>query len=98
MNPDEPRPGAPDDDDEGSPSLSALLGGRASLDEPEPPPDLLRGVQKRIRERSRGKFYRDGWSRSGVSASTLVTTSALMLALLGLVYWLLAPGGPLASP
>ena len=28
----------------------------------EPPPDLLPGVQRRIRVRSRGKFFADGWS------------------------------------
>ena len=56
----------PDDDE----SLSSWLGGKAPFSDVEPPPDLLHGVQKRIRERSRGKFYQDGWSRSGAPAST----------------------------
>jgi hypothetical protein len=29
----------------------------------QPPPDLLRGVQERLRKRSRGRYYRDRFSR-----------------------------------
>jgi hypothetical protein len=53
--------------------------------------DLLGGVQRRIRERSRGRFYRDGWSRSA-AASTHVVTSIIMLVILLLVYFVLLPG------
>jgi hypothetical protein len=51
--------------------------------------DLLGGVQRRIRERSRGRFYRDGWSRGGAATSTYVLTSLLMLVILALVYFVL---------
>jgi hypothetical protein len=54
--------------------------------------DLLPGVQARIRQRSRGRFYGDGWSRGGVSASTCVVTAVLMLTILVLVYFVLLPG------
>jgi hypothetical protein len=53
--------------------------------------DLLGGVQRRIRERSRGRFYRDGWSRRDAATSTLLLTSLLMLIILLLVYFVLLP-------
>jgi len=57
-----------------------------------PEVDLLPGVQRRIRERSRGRFYGDGWSRRGSATSTYVVTSLLMLVILTLVYFVLVPG------
>jgi hypothetical protein len=54
--------------------------------------DLLPGVQRRIRERSRGRFYRDGWSRRASPTSTYIVTSLLMLIILSLVYFVLVPG------
>ena len=48
-------------------------------------------MQRRIRERSRGRFYGDGWSRSRSATSTYVVTSILMLAILSLVYLVLVP-------
>jgi hypothetical protein len=56
-----------------------------------PEVDLLPGVQRRIRERSRGRFYADGWSRRGSATSTYVVTSLLMLVILVLVYFVLVP-------
>jgi len=56
-----------------------------------PEVDLLNGVQRRIRERSRGRFYADGWSRRASSTSTYVVTSLLMLVILSLVYFVLLP-------
>ena len=53
--------------------------------------DLLSGVQRRIRERSGGRFYGDGWSRSRSATSTYVVTSLLMLVILALVYFFLVP-------
>jgi hypothetical protein len=57
-----------------------------------PEVDLLNGVQRRIRERSRGRFYADGWSRRTSPTSTYVVTSLLMLIILSLVYFVLLPG------
>jgi hypothetical protein len=54
--------------------------------------DLLPGVQARIRQRSRGRFYGDGWSRSRASTSTYVVTCMLMLTILLLVFFVLLPG------
>ena len=65
---------------------------RGALREEEPPPNVLRGVQKRIRERSKGKFYADGWSTAKhPPLNTYLVTSLLMLAILGVSYALLSP-------
>ena len=64
----------------------------------EPAPDVLAGFQKKLRERSGGKFYEDGWSTSRhPPINTYLITSLLMLAVLGIIYALLAPlsGEPL---
>lgn len=63
--------------------IRALLRG-ALTEEPgdQPPevPNVLAGVQQKLRERSGGKFYTDGWSTSKEAPiSTYLVTSALML-------------------
>ncbi len=57
-------------------------------------PSLLAGVQQRIRERSRGRFYADGWSRSRSATSTYVVTSLLALGIFLLAYFVLIPTLP----
>src|SRR3954466_7142321 len=55
-------------------------------------PDLLAGFQKKVRERSDGKFYADGWSTARhPPINTYLVTSLLMLLALGVIYALLAP-------
>lgn len=67
---------------------SALKGG---VSEPATP-DVLGGFQRKLRERSRGKFYADGWSTSRhAPINTYLITSLMMLAVLGIIYALLAP-------
>jgi hypothetical protein len=67
---------------------SALKGGPPE----EAPPDVLVGFQRKLRERSRGKFYGDGWSTSRhPPINTYLITSLMMLAVLGVIYALLAP-------
>jgi hypothetical protein len=60
-------------------------------------PSLLPGVQRRLRRRSRGKFYGDGWSTASSPRSTYLVTSLLMLAVIALVFLVLIPwsGGAL---
>jgi hypothetical protein len=71
-------------------SLRSLL--RGALREEGPAPDVLTGVQKKIRERSKGKFYADGWSTAKhPPLNTYLITSLLMLAVLGISYALLSP-------
>jgi len=77
-------PQEPDD------SLRSML--RGALREEGPAPDVLAGVQKKIRERSKGKFYADGWSTAKhPPLNTYLITSLLMLAVLGISYALLSP-------
>jgi hypothetical protein len=64
----------------------------ASKDEPAPTPEFLRGVQKRIRQRSRGKFYADGWSTQS-SRVNYALVAALMLVLIAVAYFSLGPMG-----
>ncbi|MFO0760103.1 MAG: hypothetical protein U0359_26715 [Byssovorax sp.] len=61
-------------------------------------PDLLRGVQRKLRHRSRGKFYGDGWSTARAPRSTYLVTSLLMLILIALVFFILVPWGGGALP
>jgi hypothetical protein len=63
-------------------------------------PSLLGGVQRKLRTRSRGKFYGDGWSTARSPRSTYLITSILMLVLIGLVFLVLVPwvGGALPLP
>jgi hypothetical protein len=53
---------------------------------------VLRGVQRKIRQRSRGKFYADGWSTAAhPPVYTYLVTSALMLVVLFVIYAVLVP-------
>ncbi|MFO0564923.1 MAG: hypothetical protein U0263_04625 [Polyangiaceae bacterium] len=66
-----------------------LLRGALSAEREEPPPDseFLRGVQKRLRNRSGGKFYADGWSTAKHAPTyTYLWTSVIMLAIVLVVY------------
>lgn len=56
-------------------------------------PSLLGGVQRKLRHRSRGKFYGDGWSTAKSPRSTYLITSILMLVLVVLVFFLMIPWG-----
>jgi hypothetical protein len=51
-----------------------------------PPPDFLAGVQRRIRVRSRGKFFADGWSTT--QARTSYVLAGLMTVALALIAYL----------
>lgn len=62
----------------------------AMKDAPEAPVDVLGGVQKKLRERSGGKFYADFWSTAKAPpTATLLGTSAIMLAIVLLAYTIL---------
>lgn len=53
-------------------------------------PDILRGVQRRIRTRSRGKFFADGWSTTQARQAYLFVALVTLL-LVGLAYYALLP-------
>jgi hypothetical protein len=77
---------------EGEDEAMRLLLRRALPDQPrdERGPGLLPSVQRRIRERSGGKFFSDGWSTSG-SVTAWIAAAAVMLVVAIVVYFLLAP-------
>ncbi|HEY8087481.1 MAG TPA: hypothetical protein VIF09_06540 [Polyangiaceae bacterium] len=53
-------------------------------------PDLLQGVQRRIRRRSRGKFFADGWS-TGQAKVGYVLIALVTLVLVAVAYFGLGP-------
>jgi hypothetical protein len=59
-----------------------------------PPPEksILQGVQKKIRARSKGKFYSDGWSVEGGRINYMLV-AVIMLVVLAIAYVALAPTG-----
>lgn len=61
-------------------------------------PSLLGGVQERLRARSRGKFYGDGWSTARAPRSTYLLTSLVMLILLIVIFLLLVPWSAELAP
>lgn len=64
----------------------------ALSDRQPPPPDVLGGVQKKLRQRSRGKFYADRWSTDKQPPIlTYLITSLFMLAIVFVIYAVLAP-------
>ena len=81
------------------PALKALL--KRSLSVPAPAaekPDeeqdkeLLRAVQRKLRKRSKGKFYSDGWSTTQ-SRVNYVLVAMIMLITIAIVYFALGPTG-----
>jgi hypothetical protein len=79
----------PTDDEREARAMRDLLK-RSLAADAENAPDLLVGVQRRIRSRSRGKFFADGWSTTQTRASyTLVALITLLLVVVA--YYLLSP-------
>ena len=52
---------------------------------------ITRGVQDRIRDRSAGRYFADGWSTSSAPHATYLVTTLLMLLLVLAAWWLLGP-------
>ena len=72
-------------------AMRALLKRSLSRDG-ENAPDLLAGVQRRIRARSRGKFFADGWSTTQARVNyALIGILTLLLDVLA--YYMLSPMG-----
>ena len=57
-----------------------------------PEPNLLRGVQRKLRTRSKGKFYADGWSTSQ-SRINYALVAVAMLIVIAIAYFALGPMG-----
>ncbi len=73
------------DDDAMKSLLKRSLEGRAPSS-----PDLLPRVQERIRKRSRGKFFADGWSTAQTRVSYVLVCVA-MLVIVAVAYLALGP-------
>lgn len=81
----------PDESPDAEALRSLLRRNLSPLDSEDP--ELLQGVQRRIRQRSRGKFYADGWSTAREPpVATYLVTAVLMLLFMGFV------AAALASP
>lgn len=80
-----------------APAVSALLKRSLTKTEeilPEPAKDaeLLASVQQKLRKRSKGKFYGDGWSTTQ-SRMSYALVAAVMLVTIVAVYLALGPTG-----
>ncbi len=72
--------------------LRSLIRGALTEDAGPDADNVLAGVQRKLRQRSGGKFYADGWSTSQAPpVSTYLVTSALMLVVVLVVYAVLGP-------
>ena len=60
-------------------SMSALLKRSLGAKQVPPPKGFVRGVQKRIRVRSRGKFYADGWSVSSSRVNYMFVAGVMLI-------------------
>jgi hypothetical protein len=72
--------------------LKELLRGAVKEPEEGAVPDVLGGVQRKLRARSGGKFYDDVWSTARhTPVTTYFITSLLMLFVLAVAYFILRP-------
>ncbi len=55
-------------------------------------PSILQGVQRRIRKRSRGRFFADGWSTGDGRVNHLLIAAGMLLILV-VAYFALGPMG-----
>jgi len=83
-----------DEEEKDDPALSALLKRSLSAEAPAEQDDkkILQGVQRKLRKRSKGKFYGDGWSTSQ-SRLNYALIAAVMLVTIVAVYLALGPTG-----
>ena len=84
-------PPEPADDDRESLAMRDMVKRALAAEPPRAAtPDILRGVQRRLRRRSRGKFFADGWStlptRLGYVLIALIT-----VLLVAVAYYALGP-------
>jgi hypothetical protein len=84
----------PPDVDLDADPMRDLLKRSVAADEarPEPEKPMLAEVQRKLRVRSKGKFYGDGWSTTQEKISyALVAT--IMLVVIAIAYFALSPTG-----
>jgi len=72
--------------------MAALLKRSLAGTSDDKQPSILVGVQRRIRKRSRGKFFADGWSTTDARVSHALIALAMLLVLV-IAYFALGPIG-----
>ncbi|HEY1958802.1 MAG TPA: hypothetical protein VGH28_24475 [Polyangiaceae bacterium] len=70
--------------------IRALL--KRSLGAEAKPKPVLREVQRKIRQRSKGKFFSDGWSTSQARVSYALV-AVMMLLVVAIAYFAMGPMG-----
>lgn len=87
-------PEVSEQDLEADEGLRSLLRRAATHEDEAAPaaPDLLPAVQRKIRQRSRGKFFADGWSTTQARVN-YVLVALVMLLVIGVAYVALGPTG-----
>jgi hypothetical protein len=83
---------APRDDEQDSAMRDLVKRALSKDDAAKNAPDILRGVQRRLRKRSRGKFFADGWSTMHTRFGYLLVATITVL-LVALAYFALGPIG-----
>jgi hypothetical protein len=75
-------------------AISQLLKKSLAKPEPEEAPveSMLPSVQRKLRQRSKGKFYGDGWSTSQ-SKMNYALVAVIMLVVIAVCYLALGPTG-----
>ncbi len=81
---------SPTGDDAMRSLLKRSLAGETAGAKPEKP--VLREVQRKIRQRSKGKFFSDGWSTAG-SRVNYALVAVVMLLIVAIAYFALGPTG-----
>src|SRR5580704_15861345 len=81
-----------EDSTDGRAMASLLKRSLGDVPVPKAEGDVLRGVQRKLRQRSRGKFYGDGWSTTNARMS-YVLVAVVMLVIMGIAYFALGPVG-----
>ena len=77
-----------EEQDADSAKMRALLS--RALATPKQNTEVLSAVQRKLRERSRGKFYGTGWSASPPSKVAIVIAATLLVTAM-IVAWALSP-------
>jgi hypothetical protein len=73
-------------------AMRDLLAKAKVREEPAPSAPILPAVQRKIRKRSKGKFFADGWSTEA-SRVSYGLVAVLMLVVLAIAYFALGPVG-----
>jgi hypothetical protein len=81
-----------EDSEDGRAIASLVKRSLGDLPLPQGEGEVLRGVQRKLRQRSHGKFYGDGWSTTNQRMS-YVLVAIVMLVVMGIAYVALGPVG-----